>query len=167
MSLVPFCGWRAPHRAAVEDTARNRGDSLGLTAAHPGGDHSQMPVQSHTPSTCSRPSPSRVLHGEHLHSRRCTEISPLQSPGSSQGQSQAIRQKAKPTRRQLPGQGARPGASRGEGWRAPPRWILTDGPCFTAAGTRVDVENLNCLPGQIRYLWAGGPSHSCPELQSP
>lgn len=69
VSLVPFCGWRAPLRAAVEDPARNSG----LTAAHPGGDHSQMSVQSHTPSTCSRPSPSRALHGEHLHSRPCRD----------------------------------------------------------------------------------------------
>lgn len=32
-----------------------------------------MSVQSHTPSTCSRPSPSRALHGEHLHSRPCRD----------------------------------------------------------------------------------------------
>lgn len=122
---------KPPHKAAVRTQQKTEATPWGsqeptleeiihkrlCKAAHP---HLIQAVSG--PRSVQRIFALQALHGDEP------------TPGSRllTGAVTGMRQKAK----QLPGQGARPGAPRGEGWHTAPRQILTDGLCFTAAETR-------------------------------
>lgn len=155
MSLVPFCGWQAPAQGCREDPAKNGGDSLGLTGAHPGRDHSQTSVQSCTPS----PDPGR-LRAEICTENICTpgpawRRAHSRLPAPHRGSHRHETESKAASRPRSPPWGTQGRRLAHCPQADPHRW-----PVFHSCRDKMDIENLNCL-------WAGEPFHSRPELKSP